>query len=88
MKNQNYSRACEDAHIFDPDIISQNIIQDKVSFITFSDYNLFELTGDYDTNYILKDVDGNLYHLECKIGFDNKYYAYRIVELKRVDYLR
>ena len=41
-----------------------------------------------DTNYILKDVDGNLYHLECKIGFDNKYYAYRIVELKRVDYLR
>jgi len=42
----------EDANIFDSNIISYNIIQDKVSFITFSDYNLFELTGDYDTNYV------------------------------------
>lgn len=42
----------EEANIFDSDVISQNIIQDKVSFITFSDYNLFELNGDYDSNYV------------------------------------
>lgn len=39
------------ANIFDSEI-SHNIIQDKVSFITFSDYNLFELTGDSDVNYV------------------------------------
>ena len=42
----------EKANIFDSEVISQNIIQDKVSFITFSDYNLFELNGDYDSNYV------------------------------------
>ena len=48
------------AHIFDSDIISQNIIQDKVSFITFSDYNLFELNGDYDSNYVSSDYISSL----------------------------
>ena len=42
----------ENANLFDSDIISHNIIQDKVSFITFTDYNLFELNGDSDTNYV------------------------------------
>ena len=42
----------EDANLFDSNFISQNIIQDKVSFITFTDYNLFELNGDSDTNYV------------------------------------
>lgn len=32
------------ANIFDTKIVSKNIFQNKVSFITFSDYNLFELT--------------------------------------------
>ena len=31
--------------------ISNNICQDKVSFITFSDYNLFELNDNKDLNY-------------------------------------
>lgn len=61
--NERYSKLkkiIEDVHIFDPDIISQNIILDKVSFITFSDYNLFELTGDYDTNYVSSEYISSL----------------------------
>ena len=71
--NERYTRLkqiIEDANIFDSDIISHNIIQDKVSFITFSDYNLFELTGDYDTNYVSSDYISSLI---CKITDDDYY---------------
>ncbi len=53
--NKDYTKLkkiIEEANLFDSDIISQNLIQDKVSFITFTDYNLFELNGDSDTNYV------------------------------------
>lgn len=71
--NERYSelkQIIEKAHIFDSDIISQNIIQDKVSFITFSDYNLFELTGDYDTNYVSSEYISSLIN---KITDDDYY---------------
>ena len=65
----------DDAHIFDSDIISQNIIQDKVSFITFSDYNLFELTGDYDTNYVSSDyISSLIYKITDDDYYNNPFY--------------
>ena len=42
----------ESAQIFDSSNVSKNISIDKVSFITFSDYNMFELTGDANSNYV------------------------------------
>ena len=60
----------EEANLFDSGIISQNIIQDKVSFITFTDYNLFELNGDSDTNYVSSNY---IISLLNKITHPDKY---------------
>ena len=51
----------DEANIFDSNIISENIIQDKVSFITFSDYNLFELNDDCDSNYVSSEYISALF---------------------------
>ena len=78
----------EQAHIFDSEIISQNIIQDKVSFITFSDYNLFELNGDVDSNYVssnyisslinkitLKDYENNPFYRAYMMDKEKGYFS-------------
>lgn len=72
----------EEAHIFDSEIISQNIIQDKVSFITFSDYNLFELNGDIDTNYVSSKYISSLINKITINDYDNNpfYRAYKMDE--------
>ncbi len=71
----------EEAHIFDSDIISQNIIQDKVSFITFSDYNLFELTGDYDTNYVSSEyISSLIYKITDDDYYNNPFYRAYIMD--------
>lgn len=73
----------EKANIFDNNIISKNIIQDKVSFITFSDYNLFELSEEgTSSKYIsslfnkitLKSDENpfyNAYLEDKKLGYKN-----------------
>lgn len=70
-------------HIFDSDVISKNIIQDKVSFINFSDYNLFELSEEgTSSNYIsslferissqsLENPFYNAYIEDKKLGYEN-----------------
>lgn len=70
----------EQAHIFDSEIISQNIIQDKVSFITFSDYNLFELNGDVDSNYVSSNYISSLIKRITINDYENNpfYRAYRM----------
>lgn len=70
----------EQAHIFDSEIISQNIIQDKVSFITFSDYNLFELNGDVDSNYVSSNYISSLIKRITIKDYENNpfYRAYRM----------
>ena len=65
----------EDADIFNSDKLSENIIQDKVSFITFSDYNLFELTGDSDTDYVSSEYISSLIHkITDEDCFNNPFY--------------
>lgn len=52
---ENYTKLksyIDEANIFESKFVSKNIIQDKVSFITFSDYHLFELNNDVDSNYV------------------------------------
>lgn len=64
----------DDANIFDSEI-SHNIIQDKVSFITFSDYNLFELNGDSDSNYVSSDyIAALLYKITSPDYYNNPFY--------------
>ena len=41
----------EEYKIFDSDLISQNILGEKVSFLTFVDYNCFELNDNPNENY-------------------------------------
>lgn len=87
---ENYTKLkeiIENAHIFDSDIISQNIIQDKVSFITFSDYNLFELNGDYDSNFVSSDYIASLISkITCDDYNNNPFYRAYVMD-KELGYI-
>lgn len=74
----NYSKLKEiidDANIFNSKIVSKNVIQDKVSFITFSDYNLFELNGDSDSNYISSEYVSSLFSKISAEDMSNPFYV-------------
>lgn len=64
----------DNASIFDSSSVSKNIIQDKVSFITFSDYNLFELNEDYDSNYVSSNYISSLMDKITQNNDDNPFY--------------
>ncbi|MGN1185791.1 MAG: DNA phosphorothioation-dependent restriction protein DptF, partial [Methanobrevibacter wolinii] len=58
--------------------ISKNISQDKVSFITFSDYNLFELNDDVDSNYTSSKYISALFKKVSEKTENNPFYiAYK-----------
>lgn len=58
--------------------ISKNISQDKVSFITFSDYNMFELNDNVDSNYTSSKYISTLFKKVSAKTEDNPFYiAYK-----------
>lgn len=58
--------------------ISKNITTDKVSFITFNDYNLFELNDDKDSDYTSSKYISNLFKKVSNNTRDNPFYiAYK-----------
>ena len=58
--------------------ISNNICQDKVSFITFSDYNLFELNDNKDLNYTSSNYISALFKKITDNNNSNPFYiAYK-----------
>lgn len=78
--NEEYTRLKEiidSANIFDSTNVSKNICKDKVSFITFSDYNMFELTGDANTNYVSSKYISSLFKkITQNEDFNPFYFAY------------
>ena len=59
----------EDVNLFDTNNVSDNITKEHVSFITFSDYHMFELLGDSDSNYVSSKYFSDLFE---KISQENK----------------
>ena len=62
-------------NIFDSSNVSKNISIDKVSFITFSDYNMFELTGDANSNYVSSKYISALFNKVTQNEEDNPFYT-------------
>ncbi|MCQ2737843.1 MAG: DNA phosphorothioation-dependent restriction protein DptF, partial [archaeon] len=78
--SENYTKLksyIDDANIFESKFVSKNIIQDKVSFITFSDYHLFELNDDVDSNYVSsKYISSLMGRITNKVESNPFYRAY------------
>ena len=68
----------EKADIFESDNVSHSIYGDKVSFVTFSDYNMFELNDDESLNYVSSKYISDLFNRITKKDKKNPFYrAYR-----------
>lgn len=68
----------EDADIFESDNVSHSICGDKVSFVTFSDYNMFELNDDENSNYVSSKYISDLFNRITQKDIGNPFYrAYR-----------
>ena len=65
----------EDADIFESDNVSDSIYGEKVSFITFSDYNMFELNEDEGSNYTSSKYISDLFNKITKKDKSNPFYA-------------
>lgn len=76
----------EDADIFESGNVLNNIYGNKVSFITFSDYNMFELNDDVNSNYTSSEYISSLFNRITKKDYSNPFYvAYR--EDKKSNYV-
>lgn len=63
--NEEYNKLkllIDKADIFESDDISDHIYGEKVSFITFSDYNMFELNDDENSNYTSSKYISSLFN--------------------------
>ena len=87
--NDDYSELVsyiEEADIFESENVSNNIYGEKVSFITFSDYNMFELNDDENSNYVSSKYISSLFNKITQKDCSNPFYvAYR--KDKKLDYI-
>lgn len=65
----------EDADIFESGNVSNNIYGEKVSFITFSDYNMFELNDDENSNYVSSEYISSLFNKITQQDDSNPFYV-------------
>ncbi|MCI5738119.1 MAG: DNA phosphorothioation-dependent restriction protein DptF [Methanobrevibacter ruminantium] len=65
----------EEANIFESDEVSDNIYGNKVSFVTFSDYNMFELNDDENSNYTSSKYISSLFNKITQNEDNNPFYA-------------
>ncbi len=65
----------EDAEIFESDNVSETIYGDKVSFITFSDYNMFELNDDESLNFTSSKYISDLFNKVTQNEENNPFYV-------------
>ena len=65
----------EDADIFESGSVSNNIYGEKVSFITFSDYNMFELNDDENSNYTSSEYMSSLFNRITQKEDSNPFYV-------------
>lgn len=68
----------DDANLFDTKVLTKNQSNDKVSFITFSDYNLFELNDDKKSGYVSSNYLSSLFNkITIKTDLNPFYVSYR-----------
>ena len=68
----------EEVNIFDSGNVSSSVYGEKVSFITFSDYNMFELNDDENLNYTSSKYISDLFNKITQKDKKNPFYrAYR-----------
>ena len=65
----------EDADIFESGNVSNNIYGKKVSFITFSNYNMFELNDDENSNYVSSEYISSLFNRITQKNYSNPFYV-------------
>ena len=63
------------SNILEPNTMSNNIYGEKVSFITFSDYNMFELNDDVNSNYVSSEYISDLFAKITQKTDDNPFYV-------------
>ncbi|WP_042708348.1 DNA phosphorothioation-dependent restriction protein DptF [Methanobrevibacter wolinii] len=69
----------DDANLFDSKTVTENRFYDHVSFITFSDYNLFELNNNEDSNYVSSNYLSALFNNVINKSDNNPFYlAYNL----------
>ena len=61
--------------IFDSDKVSDSIYEEKFSFITFTDYNMFELNDDKDDNYTSSKYISALFNKITQKDETNPFYS-------------
>lgn len=76
----------EEADIFESDNVSETIYGDKVSFVTFSDYNMFELNDDESSNYTSSRYISDLFNKVTQNEEDNPFYIAYLKD-KKLGYL-
>ncbi|ADC46173.1 dnd system-associated protein 3 [Methanobrevibacter ruminantium M1] len=76
--NEDYTKLkliIEEANIFESNEVSDNIYGDKVSFVTFSDYNMFELNDDENSNYTSSKYISSLFNKITQKEDTNPFYV-------------
>lgn len=65
----------EKENILKPENISYNVYGEKVTFITFSDYNMFELNSDENSNFTSSEYISALFNKITQKEEDNPFYV-------------
>ncbi len=76
--NEEYTeliKIIEDADIFESGNVLNNIYGNKISFITFSDYNMFELNDDENSNYTSSKYISSLFNKITQKDNSNPFYV-------------
>ena len=64
------------ANLFDSTKVSKNVLRnDRISFITFTDYHMYELTGDENSNFASSEYFSTLFNKVTQKVDDNPFYA-------------
>ena len=72
----------EDYEIFNSDLISHNILEDKISYLTFVDYNCFELNDNSNENYASSNFISSLFEKITNTSEENPIYSAYIKDKK------
>lgn len=73
----------DEAKLFDSKKISKNVLRlDKISFITFTDYNMFELSNDENINYASSEYFSSLFEKITQRTDKNPFYVAYLMDKK------
>lgn len=65
----------EEYNLFESDDVSENIFGEKISLVTFSDYNIFELNDDEKSNFVSSKYLSDLFNKITQNDYSNPFYV-------------